>query len=104
MKHFAPRYNPWDQRVCLIPDGDFFAALRSGKAQVKTDTISKFTSNGILLDSGEELKADVIVTATGLTLQENFPFSTIHVTVDGKACEYPEQLVAAGVLVGEKTI
>ena len=60
MKNFTPSYNPWDQRICLIPDGDFFAALRRGKAAVKTDTIAGFTETGILLDSGEELPADLV--------------------------------------------
>lgn len=77
LDHFRPRYNPWDQRICLIPDGDFFTALRRGKAQVKTDTIASFTPTGILLDSGEELPADLIISATGLTLQQNFPMSTM---------------------------
>jgi cation diffusion facilitator CzcD-associated flavoprotein CzcO len=67
-KHFLPRYNPWDQRLCLAPNGDFFHAIRDGQASVVTDTISKFTENGIRLDSGDELEADIIVTATGLDL------------------------------------
>ena len=66
--HFTPTYNPWDQRVCLVPDGDLFKALRSGKASVATDTIETFTESGIKLTSGAELEADVIVTATGLNL------------------------------------
>jgi monooxygenase len=67
-KHFTPRYKPWDQRVCLVPDGDLFRQLREGKASVVTDTIEKFTPHGIRLTSGQELPADIIVAATGLKL------------------------------------
>lgn len=66
--HFTPRYNPWDQRMCLVPDGDLFAAIKSGRADVVTDTIESFTETGIQLDSGEHLEADIIITATGLQL------------------------------------
>jgi monooxygenase len=68
-KHFGPRYNVWDQRLCLAPDGDFFRAIRHGKADVVTDTIDRFTKTGIKLTSGEELQADIIITATGLNMQ-----------------------------------
>jgi cation diffusion facilitator CzcD-associated flavoprotein CzcO len=68
-KHFTPRYNPWDQRMCLVPDGDLFQALRSGRASIVTDQIDTFTERGIRLRSGEELAADLIVTATGLVLK-----------------------------------
>lgn len=68
-KHFSPRYNPWDERVCLAPNGDLFKAIRSGRADVATDTIETFTETGIKLASGEELQADIIVTATGLNMQ-----------------------------------
>ena len=67
--HFEPRYNPWEQRLCLCPDGDFFEAMRAGKASVVTDTITTVTENGIQLASGKTLDADVIVTATGLKLK-----------------------------------
>ncbi|WP_019972649.1 NAD(P)/FAD-dependent oxidoreductase [Mycobacterium sp. 141] len=67
--HFSPRYDPWDERVCLAPNGDLFKAIRSGKAGVVTDTIETFTETGIKLTSGEELQADIIVTATGLNMQ-----------------------------------
>ena len=66
--HFTPRYNPWDQRICLVPNGDLFEAIKSGKAKVVTDRIDTFTEDGILLKSGKELTADIIVTATGLNL------------------------------------
>lgn len=68
-KHFGPSYNVWDQRLCLAPDGDFFRAIRHGKADVVTDTIDRFTKDGIKLTSGAELQADIIVTATGLNMQ-----------------------------------
>ncbi len=67
--HFTPRYNPWDQRLCLVPDGDLFAALKAGRASMVTDRIDRFTPGGIRLESGGELEADLIVTATGLDLQ-----------------------------------
>ena len=67
-KHFTPSYDPWDQRLCLVPNSDFFAAINSGKASIVTDHIDTFTEKGILLKSGEELDADIIVTATGLDL------------------------------------
>ena len=68
-KHFTPRDTPWDQRLCLAPDGDFFASIRSGRASVATDEIERFTETGIQLKSGTHLEADIIVTATGLNLQ-----------------------------------
>ena len=67
-KHFNPTYFPWDQRVCMIPDGDMFIAIKEGRASVETDHIEHFTKNGIKLKSGEELSADVIITATGLNV------------------------------------
>lgn len=78
--HFVPTYNPWDQRLCIVPDGDFFAALRSGRADVVTDRIESFTATGIRLASGAELQADIVVTATGLTL---VAVGGITITVDG---------------------
>jgi cation diffusion facilitator CzcD-associated flavoprotein CzcO len=67
-KHFVPHYAPWDQRLCLVPNGDFFHAIRDGRASMVTDSITEFTENGIRLESGQELEADIIVTATGLDL------------------------------------
>ena len=66
--HFRPDYNPWDQRLCVCPDGDLFKALRRGRASVVTDKIETFTENGLRLASGAELEADVVITATGLEL------------------------------------
>jgi monooxygenase len=68
-KHFGPSYNPWDQRLCLAPNGDLFKTIRKGQADVVTDTIDRFTKTGIKLNSGQELEADIIITATGLNLQ-----------------------------------
>jgi len=78
--HFTPRYNPWDQRLCLVPDADLFDTIKAGKATVVTDTIQRFTPGGIMLSSGQELKADVIVTATGLRVKL---LSGIDPIVDG---------------------
>jgi monooxygenase len=83
-KHFTPRYNPWDQRMCLVPDGDLFRAIRQGRASVVTDTIEGFTETGITLASGEHLPTDMIVTATGLELQA---LGNLALTVDGVAVE-----------------
>lgn len=68
-KHFTPRYNPWDQRLCLVPNADLFKSIKAGKTVMATDHIDRFTEQGILLKSGQQLEADIIVTATGLTLQ-----------------------------------
>src|SRR6185369_492056 len=86
--HFKPTYDPWDQRLCLVPDGDLFRAIRHGSASVVTDTIDTFTESGIRLTSGEELEADIIVTATGLKLLAlNAPLE-----VDGKPVKLPETM------------
>ncbi|HEY0735660.1 MAG TPA: NAD(P)/FAD-dependent oxidoreductase [Herpetosiphonaceae bacterium] len=78
--HFSPRYNPWDQRLCLVPDADLFSAIKSGKAAVVTNHIDSFTERGIRLRSGQELPADVIVTATGLNMRL---MSGVQLVVDG---------------------
>jgi cation diffusion facilitator CzcD-associated flavoprotein CzcO len=80
--HFTPRYNPWDQRLCLVPDGDLFRTIREGKADVVTDTIERFVPDGIQLQSGKTLPADIVVTATGLELQL---LSDVDFSVDGEA-------------------
>ena len=83
-KHFTPTYNPWDQRLCLVPDADLFEAIKAGKASVVTDQIETFTETGVRLKSGAELPADVIVSATGLTLQV---MNGLSLSVDGRAIE-----------------
>jgi cation diffusion facilitator CzcD-associated flavoprotein CzcO len=79
-KHFTPTYNPWDQRVCLVPDADMFLALKAGTASVVTDNIDTFTETGVRLKSGQEIEADVIVSATGLELKA---LNGLELTVDG---------------------
>jgi cation diffusion facilitator CzcD-associated flavoprotein CzcO len=80
-QHFDPKYDPWDQRLCLVPDNDLFEAIKSGKANIVTDTIETFTPNGIQLQSGKHLDADIIVTATGLQVQV---FGGMEAWIDGQ--------------------
>jgi cation diffusion facilitator CzcD-associated flavoprotein CzcO len=95
-KHFKPRYNPWDQRMCLVPNGDLFKAIREGSASVVTDTIESFTEKGIRLDSGEELEADVVVTATGLNL---IFLGGMELVVDGVAVDMPKTMTYKGMML-----
>ncbi|HET8863135.1 MAG TPA: NAD(P)/FAD-dependent oxidoreductase [Solirubrobacterales bacterium] len=95
-KHFKPRYNPWDQRMCLVPDGDLFSAISSGEASVVTDRIATFTERGIELESGEELEAEVIVTATGLNL---LFLGGIELSVDGAAVDVPKTMAYKGMML-----
>ena len=88
-KHFTPRYMPWDQRLCLVPNGDIFNAINSGKASVVTDTIDTFTEEGIKLDSGEELEADIIITATGLNMQL---LNGIDIKIDNETLDISKKL------------
>ena len=88
-KHFTPKYMPWDQRLCLVPNGDIFEAINSGKASVVTDTIDEFTSEGIKLDSGEELKADIIITATGLNMRL---LNGIDIKIDNQTLDISEKI------------
>ena len=94
--HFNPRYNPWEQRLCLAPDGDFFQALRSGRASVATDEIDRFTESGIQLKSGRQLEADIVVTATGLVLQA---FGGAELSVDGCRVDPGQTLAYKGVMM-----
>jgi cation diffusion facilitator CzcD-associated flavoprotein CzcO len=94
-KHFTPRYNPWDQRLCLVPDGDFFEAIKGGRASVATDQIETFTDTGIQLKSGEKLDADLVVTATGLNLQV---LGGLKLTVDGKAVDMSKTMNYKGLM------
>ncbi|ONF73800.1 flavin-containing monooxygenase [Amycolatopsis keratiniphila] len=93
--HFNPPYAPWDERLCVTPDGEFFKALRDGNADVVTDRIDRFTENGILLESGKTLEADVIVTATGLVMQM---LGGIQPTVDGRPVRMSDTLLYRGAL------
>jgi monooxygenase len=93
--HFTPRYNPWDQRLCLAPDGDFFAAIKSGRASVATDEIERVTAMGIQLKSGAHLDADLIVTATGLNLQV---LGAVQLSVDGVRVDLAKTLNYKGLM------
>jgi monooxygenase len=118
--HFNPAYGPWVQRLCLVPDGDFFAAIRSGRAEVVTGRIARFTPRGVRVlpktirghgaereevyaESGAEvdIAADIIVTATGIEMQQNFPMSTVDVDVDGVAYDAPQHFVYRGCMLSD---
>src|SRR5262249_25367464 len=94
--HFTPRYNPWTQRLCLVPDGDLFKSIRHGRASVVTGLIDRFTETGIRLQSGQELQADIVVTATGLVL-EAFGGATLE--VDGRRVDLSNTLAYKGVML-----
>lgn len=94
--HFTPGYKPWDQRVCVAPDGDLFAAIRAGRAEVVTDRIACFTPGGIRLQSGRELAADVVVMATGLTLKL---FGGATLVVDGKVLDPSQAMSYKGMML-----
>jgi cation diffusion facilitator CzcD-associated flavoprotein CzcO len=96
--HFTPSYNPWRQRLCLAPDGDFFRAIKAGRAEVVTDGITTFTESGIRLQSGRELAADVIITATGLKL---LLLGGIQIAVDGKPVKFSETTNFKGVMFSD---
>ena len=98
MKHFTPSYNPWDQRLCVVPDGDLFKILRSGKASVETDQIEKFTETGIQLKSGKHLDADIVVSATGLEIQI---LGGIKGTIDGQPLDTSKSMLYQGVMVSD---
>ncbi|MEV1115474.1 NAD(P)/FAD-dependent oxidoreductase [Actinosynnema sp. NPDC049800] len=95
-EHFTPTYDPWDQRLCAIPDADLFKALKRGRASVVTDHVDTFTPDGVRLRSGRELPADVVVTATGLRL---LAFGGIAPSVDGRRVELSEQFVWRGAMI-----
>jgi len=95
--HFTPRYEPWDQRMCLVPDGDLFAAISGGGVSVCTDRIASFTETGLELESGASLEADVIVTATGLNL---LAFGGLQLSVDGRVIELDEMIAYKGLMLG----
>ena len=95
--HFTPRYNPWEQRLCLVPDGDLFKAIKGGRASVVTDTIEAFTETGLKLGSGAVLEADLVVTATGLNLQV---LGGLQVTVDGASIDWAKTMSYKGLMFG----
>ena len=96
--HFTPRYNPWDQRLCLIPNDDLYKSINNGSATVVTDTIDTFTETGLKLSSGAELPADIIVTATGLEL---VVMSGVEFEVDGKPVNFPDTFNYKGMMFSE---
>jgi len=95
-EHFNPPYAPWDQRMCIVPDGDLFRVIREGKASVVTGHIETFTETGVLLKDGRELDADIIVTATGLNVQA---LGGMTLTVDGEPVRAPERFVYKGMML-----
>ncbi|MCK4178016.1 flavin-containing monooxygenase [Aciditerrimonas ferrireducens] len=95
-RHFTPRYDPWDQRLCVVPNGDLFAAIRSGRVEVVTDEIETFTPEGLRLRSGRELEADVVVTATGLEL---LFLGGIELRVDGESVDPATRLTYKGMML-----
>jgi cation diffusion facilitator CzcD-associated flavoprotein CzcO len=96
--HFTPRYNPWDQRLCLVPDADFFRAIRRGKVSLVTDHVESFTETGLKLKSGAELAADLIVTATGLVL---VPLGKAKLSVDGRAVDPAKTFIYKGMMYSD---
>jgi monooxygenase len=96
--HFTPNYKPWDQRFCLVPDGDFFKAIKKGKASVVTDTIDTIIENGILLKSGEILEADIIISATGLKL---LPFGGAKISINSIPFDITKQFIYKGLMLSE---
>ncbi|HEX4182251.1 MAG TPA: NAD(P)/FAD-dependent oxidoreductase [Caulobacteraceae bacterium] len=96
--HFTPRYNPWDQRLCLVPDADLFNAIKAGKASVATDLIERFTGKGVLLKSGQELEADIIITATGLNL---VILGDMDFSVDGAPIDFAKTWTYKGMMYSD---
>ena len=94
--HFTPNYNPWDQRLCLVPDNDLFRAIRKDQVELVTDHIDHFTDTGIALKSGKHLDADIVVTATGLNL---VAFGHVTLTVDGRAVDLTETMAYKGMML-----
>jgi monooxygenase len=95
-KHLTPRYRPWQQRIAIVRDGDLFAALREGKASIVTDTIETFTEHGIKVSSGEEIPADIVVTATGFNLSV---FGDIAFTVDAEPVDFTRRVTWRGIMI-----
>jgi monooxygenase len=97
-QHFSPNYKPWDQRLCLVPDGDLFKQIRKGNASVVTDTIQSFTEKGIQLSSGQTLEADIVVSATGLSLNI---LGDIHIEVDGQVFNASQAMAYRGMWLSD---
>jgi len=97
-KHFTPPYNPWDQRLCIAPDADLFHSIKEGRVSVVTDNIETFTEDGVMLKSGRQLQADIIVTATGLVLKL---ISGMRLLIDGVPADLPQTLVYKGMMFSD---
>ncbi len=97
-RHFTPTYDPWDQRVCLVPDSDLFEAIRDKSASVETDHIERFTETGIQLRSGKEIAADIVVSATGLKV---VAMGGVAFTVDGAAVDFGRRMAYKGMMIGD---
>jgi monooxygenase len=96
MKDFSPSYGPWEQRLCFVPDGDFYKALNSGKAEIVTDTIERFTESGIELRSGRSLPADIVISATGLNLKF---LGGVSIRLDGVPVDLPQTVPYKGAML-----
>jgi cation diffusion facilitator CzcD-associated flavoprotein CzcO len=96
--HFKPRYQPWDERLCIVPDGDLFRVIRHGRASIVTDRIASFTEAGLQLESGAELEADIVITATGLNL---VAFGGIALEVDGREVVLSEAMAYKGLMLSD---
>jgi cation diffusion facilitator CzcD-associated flavoprotein CzcO len=94
--HFTPTYNPWDQRLCLVPDADLFEAIGAGRAEIVTDRIEAFTEGGIRLESGAELEADIVVTATGLNL---LFLGGVRIAIDGEEPDVAKAMTYKGMML-----
>ncbi len=97
-KHFNPRYNPWEQRLCVVPDGDLFRVIKAGKAAVNTGTISHFTENGLVMESGDEVAADIVVLATGLKMQL---LGGASISVNGTPALFKDAMIYKGMMVSD---
>jgi monooxygenase len=95
---FSPRYNPWDERLCIVPDGDLYHALHDGRASIVTDRIARFTETGVQLESGQHLEADLVVTATGLRMSL---LTGVSIMVDDEPFDVTRQLVYKGMMLSE---
>jgi cation diffusion facilitator CzcD-associated flavoprotein CzcO len=97
-RHLTPRYRPWQQRIAIVPDGDLFATLREGTASIVTDTIDTFTERGVKVSSGDEIPADVVVSATGFNLSV---FGDVGFTVDGEPVDFTERVTWRGIMISD---
>jgi monooxygenase len=95
-KHFTPRYRPWQQRIAIVPDGDLFATVRAGQASIVTDTIETFTKQGVKVGSGDEIPADIVVTATGFNMSV---LGDVKFTVDGELVDFTKRVTWRGIMI-----